>query len=111
MAPDSGRERRRLKRVVQRVAAKFTCGALQSTGHIKNLSKGGLFMRTASLPPVGEIVQIIILTRSRQKIEVVGRVCWSTEQLRSPGDQLGFAIEFTDTSEEYREFFADLLVR
>ena len=73
MAPDYGREKRKLKRFVKRVAAKFICGEIQSTGHIKNLSKEGLFMRTSTLPPLDATVQVIILTRDRHKIEVVGR--------------------------------------
>ena len=111
MSNSSGKERRKLKRFVRRIPAKFSTSTVEGTGHVKNLSKQGLFMRTNCLPQAGEEVQIIILTRERRKIEVIGVVRWTTAQL---GDrtaaQPGFGVYFAKGSDEFVDFFTDLLL-
>jgi hypothetical protein len=113
-SPD-GRERRKLKRIVQRIPARFSTATAQGAGHVKNLCKEGLFLRTDALPEPGEQVQVLILTRERLKIEVLGTVRWTTDQLPDseevePGQE-GFGVLIEAPSEEFREFFADLLLK
>ena len=106
-----GQERRKLKRYVRRIAAKFSSPTMHGTGHVKNLSKQGLFMRTNALPQPGEEVSIVILTRDRRKIEVLGTVRWTTAQL--PGQtpaQPGFGVHIERVGPEFVEFFTDLLL-
>ncbi len=111
MSNSGGKERRKLKRFVRRIPAKFSTASIEGTGHVKNLSKEGLFMRTNCLPQAGEEVQLIILTRDRRKIEVVGVVRWSTAQLdnHTPA-QPGFGVYIESRSPEFVEFFTDLLL-
>ncbi|MBW2282756.1 MAG: PilZ domain-containing protein [Deltaproteobacteria bacterium] len=111
MSNSGGSERRKLKRFVRRIPAKFTTATVEGTGHVKNLSKQGLFMRTNCLPVAGEEVQIIILTRDRRKIEVVGLVRWTTAQLDdTTSAQPGFGVLIENRSAEFVEFFTDLLL-
>ncbi len=95
---------------MRRIPAKFSTKTMQGTGHVKNLSKEGLFMRTNALPQPGEDVQVIILTRDRRKIEVMGTVRWTTAQLSSQTlAQPGFGVEITNHGDGFVEFFTDLL--
>jgi hypothetical protein len=71
-------ERRKLRRVLKRIPAAFEAGQLRGKGHIKNVSKEGLFLRSAVLPPVGEDVRVIFHDRTGTKIEVRGTVRWTT---------------------------------
>ncbi len=48
-----GKERRRLKRVVKRIPIRFSAGGLRGQGHIKNLTKEGLYIRSHLLPEPG----------------------------------------------------------
>ncbi len=111
MSNYQGRDRRKLKRYVRRIPAKFSSPTMHGTGHVKNLSKQGLFMRTNVLPEPGEEVSVIILTRDRRKIEVIGRVRWTTAQLgpETPA-QPGFGMYIERASDEFVEFFTDLLL-
>lgn len=109
-----GRERRKLKRVVARVPARFSTATVHGTGHVKNLCKEGLFLRADALPEPGEQVQVLILTRERVKIEVIGTVRWTTAQLpdtvQVEEGREGFGVHIESPSQEFREFFADLLL-
>jgi hypothetical protein len=110
----AGNERRKLKRIVRRIPARFSTATAQGTGHVKNLCKHGLFLRADTLPEPGEQVQVLILTRERVKIEVIGTVRWTTAQLpdsaRVEEGHEGFGVDVEAPSEEFREFFADLLL-
>jgi len=106
-----GIERRKLKRRVKRIPAVFTCGALSGTGHVKNLSKEGLFLRVDRLPDVGQAIRVVIQASNGEKVEVVGTVRWTTAQLPNAETvSTGFGMVIQDPSEAYREFFEELLV-
>ena len=111
MSSPKGKERRKLKRFVRRIPAKFSTQSISGTGHVKNLSKEGLFVRTNSLPKPGEEVSVIVLTPDRHKVEVVGLVRWTTAQLggRTPA-QPGFGVRIEHPTEAFLAFFAALLV-
>lgn len=111
MSTYKGKERRKLKRFVRRIPAKFSSPTMHGTGHVKNLSKQGLFMRTNVLPQPGEEVAVVILTRDRRKIEVIGTVRWTTAQLpNGTPAQPGFGVHIDRASDEFVEFFTDLLL-
>lgn len=106
-----GKTQRKLKRYVRRIPAKFSSPTMRGTGHVKNLSKQGLFMRSNVLPGPSEEVSVVILASERRKIEVIGRVLWTTAQLggRTPA-QPGFGMCIERASDEFVEFFSDLLL-
>lgn len=110
MGPPSGRDRRKLRRYAKRIPAMFVSGSLCGQGHVKNLSKGGVFMRTERLPDPGAEVSILIQSPDGRKVEVTGTVCWTTDQIPAEDAQPGFGMQISTRNEAYLEFFGDLLL-
>lgn len=106
-----GRERRRLKRIVKRIPIRFDAGGLRGQGHIKNLSKEGLFIRSHLLPQPGEAVRITFDTPDGRKVEIEASVRWTTAQLADSGSPPGFGVYIESPGPEWREFYAALLFR
>ena len=104
-------EKRRSVRVgIKPISAVFESERVKAQGEILSLSKQGLFMRCMDLPEVGAEVRVRFKTEQREKIEVVGHVVWSTNQLepgqyRSPG----FGMRFSVWSDEYHDFYERVL--
>ncbi len=110
MPTPSGIERRRLRRVMKRIPAAFEAGKLRGKGHIKNISKEGLFLRTSVLPAAGTAVRVVFHDRHGSKVEVRGTVRWTTEQL-PPQEQAkpGFGVYIEPRNDEFNEFFEHIL--
>ena len=104
-------ERRRLRRILKRIPAAFESGRLRGKGHIKNVSKEGLFVRTSVLPPVGDEVRVLFHDRNGSKIEVRGVVRWTTDQL-PPASKAkpGFGIYIARGNDVFDEFFEQILL-
>ncbi len=106
-----GIERRKLKRTITRVPASFEAGTLRGKGHVKNVSKGGLFLRSETLPPSGSQVRVLFHSGEGRKVEVNGIVAWSTNDLPGETDaRPGFGIRFHELSDEYLEFYEQILL-
>ena len=106
-----GRERRKLKRTVARVPASFEAGELRGKGHVKNVSKGGVFLRSDSLPEPGSDVRILFPSRDGRKVEVTGIVVWNTNEVAGqPEIRRGFGVRFHEYSDAYREFYEEILL-
>jgi PilZ domain-containing protein len=104
-------ERRRLRRILKRIPAAFESGRLRGKGHIKNVSKEGLFLRTAVLPPVGDDVRVLFHDRNGSKIEVRGVVRWSTDQLPAGAKaKPGFGVHIPRGNDVFDEFFEQILL-
>jgi Tfp pilus assembly protein PilZ len=104
------RERRSLHRAVKRIHVAFEAGNLRGKGHIKNVSKKGLFLRTAVLPPVGSDVRVIFPDRTGTKIEVRGKVRWTTAQLPATEKaKPGFGVQIVRDNQAFNEFFEQIL--
>jgi len=110
MSTRTGIERRRLRRLMKRIPAAFEAGKQRGKGHIKNVSKEGLFVRTNILPPAGTAVRIVFHDRHGSKIEVRGTVCWTTDQL-PPEEKAkpGFGVYIPRGNDEFEEFFEQIL--
>ena len=104
-------ERRKLRRVLKRIPAAFEAGQLRGKGHIKNVSKEGLFLRTSMLPSVGDDVRVIFHDRTGSKIEVRGTVRWTTQQLpKADKAKPGFGVHIPRGNEAFDEFFGQILL-
>ena len=104
-------ERRRLRRILKRIPAAFESGRLRGKGHIKNVSKEGLFLRTSVLPPVGDDVRVIFHDRKGSKIEVHGLVRWTTDQLPLGSKaKPGFGVFIARGNPVFDEFFEQILL-
>ncbi len=102
-------ERRHLKRGVKRIPARYQSEGLIGKGHIKNVTKEGLFLRTERLPSPGARVRVIFEPKNGPKVEVSGRVLWTTGQLRPKADTPpGFGMQIENVTEEFLEFFEQI---
>lgn len=109
---ESGNERRRLRRVMSRIPARFEAGGLRGHGHIKNMHKQGLFLRTSLLPAPGTEVRVLFQNREGRKVEVEGTVRWTTDQLGPQKEgKSGFGVKLEAPSPDYLEFFESILLQ
>lgn len=108
----SERDRRRLKRYVQRLEAHFQSGRLRGLGHVRNLSKEGMFIGSERLPQPGAPIALTIETTDGEKIDLNGTVRWTTAQLPNASEApSGFGVRVEGRSPAYRELFEALLLR
>ncbi len=109
--PERKYKRVRLTRKMKPIRAAFKTDRVHGEGQIGTLSREGLFLATEELPGPGDSVTVIFSDRSGSKIEVCGTVRWTTAQL-PPGkcSRTGFGMHLEFLSDEYREFYEDLLV-
>ncbi len=104
-------ERRRLKRAVKRIPARYQSEGLIGKGHIKNVTKEGLFLRTDRLPLPGAPIRVIFEPKNGPKVEVSGTVRWTTGQLPPTADTpSGFGMQIENVTEEFLEFFEQILL-
>ncbi len=112
MSGPEGRERRKLKRVVKRIPVRFETDSIRGQGHIKNLSKEGLFIRCNLLPASGEAIRVTFETREGEKIQIKGSVCWTTAQIGAAGGgPHGFGVYLERRGPAFSAFFESLLLR
>ena len=108
----SPRDRRRLKRYVQRLDAHFQSGRLRGLGHVRNLSKEGMFIGSERLPQPGAPIALTIETTDGEKLDLNGTVRWTTAQLPNETQApSGFGVRVEGHSAAYRELFEALLLR
>jgi hypothetical protein len=108
----SSRDRRCLKRYVQRLEAHFQSGRMRGIGHVRNLSKEGMFIGSDRLPQPGAPIALTIETAGGEKIDLNGTVRWTTAQLSNASEAPpGFGVRVEGRSPAYRELFEALLLR
>lgn len=109
----TGADRRRcLRRNVKRIPAAFQAGELRGQGHIKNLSREGLFLRSDDVPERGSEIRVVFHDRVGSKVEIRGTVCWTTSQLpEEAGAKRGFGIHISGGALAYLEFYEQMLTR
>jgi hypothetical protein len=100
-----------LRRAIPSIRAAFEAGELRGVGHLKNISKEGLFLRSEILPQPGSEIRILFHDRSGNKIELHGTVRWTTAQLQEPDARPGFGIQFSKVDTAFRDFYEEILTR
>jgi hypothetical protein len=107
----SGRERRKLKRIMKLIPVRFETHSVRASGQIKNLSKEGLFIRSNVLPMAGDPVTMRFEARDGRKLELWGEVRWTTAQMSDhESAHPGFGVLLNQASADYQEFFEDILL-
>ena len=107
----SGKNRRKQKRIPKRLSVLIEVDGTYSQGRIKNLSKTGVFVRGSVLPEPGSQVRLRFETLEGEKIEVSGRVRWTTAGLPKEDAASGFGVLIDDPGDDFRAFFLTLLDR
>ncbi len=111
MPNPSTKERRHLRRILKRIPAFFQSEGVEGHGHVKNISKEGLFLRVHDLPEPGMTVRVVLEPEDRPKIEVEGQVMWTTAQLPTEAEAApGFGMHFDRLSDEFVELFERILL-
>jgi hypothetical protein len=97
--------------MMKRIPVRFATGSVRAGGHIKNLSKEGVFIRSNVLPMRGDTVEITFETREGRKIEIEGEVRWTTAQMDNhEAAQPGFGVQLLRAGADYQEFFEGILL-
>jgi hypothetical protein len=111
VSPGKKLERRTLHRVVKRIPVTFESGTVRGKGHIKNVSKQGLFVRcSAILPKPGADVTVRFADRKGRGVELHGKVRWTTQQLDADSPALpGFGVNVAPGQQAFTEFFEQIL--
>ena len=107
MSPERKHDRIPITRKMQPIPATFETLSVRGEGHIESLSLEGLFFASEIVPRVGELVTVIFPDHSGNKIEVGGTVRSTTAQ----GRVGGFGIQLESPTDEYLEFYEELLTR
>jgi uncharacterized protein (TIGR02266 family) len=97
---------------MKRIPVRFATNSVRASGHIKNLSKEGVFIRSNVLPMPGDTVTISFETPDGRKVETEGSVRWTTAQMADhEAAQPGFGVQFHRTGTDYQDFFTQILLR
>ena len=100
-----------LRRAIPSIRAAFEAGELRGVGHVKNISKEGLFLRSDILPAPGSEIRILFHDRRGDKIELFGSVRWTTAQLAEKRARPGFGVQLSSQDDAFRSFYEEMLTR
>lgn len=78
-------------------------------GKIKNVSEGGLFVSTASVPEEGECVDLTFRVPGGEEVSLSGLVWWTTNGVDGKRHGTpGFGLRLLDESDDFRSFLGSL---
>ena len=89
------------KRVV--IPAEFETDGRSGHGKVKNVSVGGLFVDTATIPNQGDTIRVRMSPNGKQ-LDVTGMVWWTTRDTKSGKRIQGFGLRVLEENERYRAF-------
>jgi hypothetical protein len=99
----SGRERPRV--LIDRIPVRYLAEGREAIGHLKNVSKAGVFIRGQDLPSPGSPVALQFRSPSGILVDLRGQVRWNTEGLLNTDVPSGFGVRVYEPPREYRDFF------
>jgi uncharacterized protein (TIGR02266 family) len=92
------------------IPAEFEAGEIKASGQIRNLNEGGLFVGTATIPAQGETVQLNFSVPGGARIELSGRVWWTTTDSKEQRHRHpGFGLRLLEENSDYRSWIESLL--
>ena len=91
------------------IETEFEVSGRRAQGTIKNVSEGGLFVSTASVPEAGESVDLTFRAPRGGEVSLSGLVWWTTngEDGKRHGNP-GFGLRLLDESDDFRGLLASL---
>lgn len=99
----SARARRRIR--IPRIQVRYLAEGIEGVGHLKNVSRAGLYVRTGEIPRVGAGVALQFRTLSGALVDLRGEVRWSSRGLADPEVVPGFGVLLHEPPREFREFY------
>lgn len=102
IAPGMAEQRKRVSFLTE-----FRAGGVTGSGKVKNVSSGGLFVNTASIPEQGDTVFVSMSPGNGRRVAVTGMVWWTTDGRRGRLGS-GFGLRVLEESESYQALVARL---
>ncbi len=90
---------------IRRIQVRFVAEGAEGLGHLKNISKAGVFIRSEEVPRSGASLAIQFDAPDGTLINLRGEVRWRTLDLMNPNVPPGFGVQLHEPSQPYREFF------
>ena len=91
------------------IETEFEVRGRRAQGKIKNMSEGGLFVGTASVPEEGESVDLTFRAPGGKEVSLSGLVWWTTNGGDGKGyGTPGFGLRLLDDSDDFRSLLARL---
>lgn len=87
------------------IKAEFITSDVRGEGLIRNVSEGGLFVGSTSIPEVGEPVEVRVSRRRGTDVRISGLVWWTTDlhEGTSFSRARGFGVRMLDSDEDPRQ--------
>jgi hypothetical protein len=100
----SARARRRI--LTSRIPVRFMAEGSEGVGHLKNVSRAGLFVRSSDLPRPGAPIALQFeAPATGEMVNLRGEVRWNTDGLMHANVQSGFGVLLFEPSREFGDFF------
>ena len=97
------------RRIRTCIETEFEVRGHRAQGKIKNMSEGGLFVGTASIPDEGESVDLTFRAPGGREVRLSGLVWWTTKSGDDKGHRTpGFGLRLLDDSDDFRSLLAGL---
>jgi len=97
------------RRIRTCIETEFEVRGHRAQGKIKNMSEGGLFVGTASIPEEGESVDLTFRAPGGREVRLSGLVWWTTKGGDGKGHRTpGFGLRLLDDSDDFRSLLARL---
>lgn len=91
------------------IDTEFEVRGRRARGKIKNMSEGGLFVNSDSVPEVGESVDLSFRVPGGREVSLSGMVWWTTNGSDGKRHRArGFGLRLLDDSDDLRRFLASL---
>jgi hypothetical protein len=98
----SGRTRQRIR--LEQIPVRYLAEGCEGVGHLKNVSRAGVFIHAEELPPAGAVVALQFRCPSGVLVDVRGLVRWGTESPDELDGSPGFGVMLHEPARDYLEF-------
>lgn len=85
-----------------KIPAEFRAGNVIGKGEVRNVSAGGLFVGTQSLPEEGSSVVVKLTEPGKVAVEVRGLVWWTTPRAAQGQGRCGFGLCLLDEDASFQ---------
>jgi uncharacterized protein (TIGR02266 family) len=89
-----------------RIPAEFRAAGRTGRGEVRNVSQGGLFVGTLSIPDEGTEIEVTLTSPGKVPVEVKGLVWWTAPAGRAV--PCGFGLRVLDDDEGYKRLVESL---